>query len=409
MITPQLLKQAEEYLEWRCLDKKWFDCREKLGKPVNLRKLMIFKGYVKWLERINGSIPKNEASLFKKLKEHIQDIQTGLISATMGDKPPPITDAERAKTLETHRNYFANYLFDLMKQKNFSEAEVAERARLDVAIFDKLRNERRYTPEERTIWALALALELNFDEANALLSRAPYTTGGHYCLSAKIQEEVLIAFFLDKRVYDLAAADEILKHYGFKTLEVTEDFSVRSDGKSFHDENLIDRIDFYIEKNFVDTSWIEAASERGAKFSYSLESLGEPAESLKTFEVIVRKLKDKVGLAGNFFSDYLYKLIKQKNLSDVEVYKAAHLDRRVFSKIRNEKNYMPSKKTVLAIAFAMKLDFKEANTLLARAGYSLSEGRKEDVIAAYFVENQIYDLFLINEVLDYYGCPILGD
>ncbi len=408
MIT-RLLKQAEDYLEWRCLDKNWFDYREKLGKPVNLRKLMIFKDYVKWLESRNESIPKNEAALFKKLKERIQAIQAGLISATMGDKPQPITDAERAKMLETHRNYFANYLFDLMKQKNFTEAEVAARARVDVAIFDKLRNERRYTPEERTIWALALALELNFDEANALLSRAPYMTSGHYCLSAKVQEEVLIAFFLDKRVYDLAAADEILKHYGFKTLEVTEDFSVRSDKKSFRDENLIDLIELYLEKNFKDTSWIEAASKRGEKFSYSFESLGEPAESLKTFEVIIRKLKDKVGLAGNYFSDYLYKLIKQKNLSDVEVYKRAHLDRRIFSKIRNEKNYMPGKKTVLAIAFAMKLDFKEANTLLARAGYSLSEGRKEDVIAAYFIENQIYDLFLINEVLDYYGCPILGD
>lgn len=406
MITPQLLKQAEEYLEWRCLDKNWFDYREKLGKPVNLRKLKIYAGFA---ERMKQLTSKNEKILLRQVNEHIKEVQAGSIEAHLGDDPQPITDAERAKMLETHRNYFANYLFELMKQKNFTEAEVAARARVDVAIFDKLRNERRYTPEERTIWALALALELNFDEANALLSRAPYMTGGHYCLSAKVQEEVLIAFFFDKRVYDLAAADEILKHYGFKTLEVTENFSALPDDKPFRDEGLLERIDLYLEKNFHDMSWTEASSKRGEKFSYSFESLGEPAESLKTFEVIIRKLKDKVGLAGSFFSDYLYKLIKQKNLSDVEVYKRAHLDRRIFSKIRNEKNYMPGKKTVLAIAFAMKLDFKEANTLLARAGYSLSEGRKEDVIAAYFIENQIYDLFLINEVLDYYGCPILGD
>ena len=85
------------------------------------------------------------------------------------------------------------------------------------------------------------------------------------------------------------------------------------------------------------------------------------------------------------------------------------MDRRIFSKIRNEKTYMPAKKTVLAIAFAMKLDFKETNNLLWRAGYSLSAGRKEDVIAAYFIDNQIYDLFLLNEVLNYYGCPLIGD
>ena len=56
------------------------------------------------------------------------------------------------------------------------------------------------------------------------------------------------------------------------------------------------------------------------------------------------EFKEKVGLSVNLFSDYLFKLIKQKNLTDVEVYKQAHLDRRIFSKLRNEKTYMPSKK-----------------------------------------------------------------
>ena len=390
MIT-QLLAQAESYLEWRCLDKKWFDRREKLGKPIDLRKLKIYTENLDYLKQL------------------IKDVQDGSTEARMGDNPPPITDAERAKMLETHRNYFANLLFALMKQKNFTEAEISAKARVDIKIFDKLRLERKYTPEERTIWALALALELNFDEAAALLSRAPYMTRGHYFLSANVTEEVLIAFFLDKRVYDLAAADEILKHYGFETLEVKEDFSKPLDTKYNPGECLIGRIEFYIEEHFRDTSQIKRAPESKTKFSISSEPLGGSAESLKTFEIIVRALKDKIGIAGNYFSDYLFKLIKQKNLTDVEVYKRAHLDRRIFSKIRNEKNYMPSKKTVLAIIFAMKLDFKEANTLLARAGYFLSTARKEDLIATYFIENQIYDLFLVNEVLDYYDCPILGD
>ena len=70
---------------------------------------------------------------------------------------------------------------------------------------------------------------------------------------------------------------------------------------------------------------------------------------------------------------------------------------------------MPSKRTILAIAIALELDFKETNTLLERAGYYLSKGRKEDVIIGYFIENQIYDIFLINEVLDHYGFKILGE
>lgn len=389
MIDPQLLAQAEAYLERHCLDKKWFDYHEKLGKPVELRKLRCFEEFT------------HETDEF--LKSHVKKVQDGVIEAPLGDNPPPITDAERAKTLETHRNYFANYLFGLMEQKNFSDAEVATRARVDAAIFTLLRNNKRYVPEERTIFTLLFGLELNLAEANALMHRV------RVYLSANVQEEVLIAFCLENRIYDLATVDEIFKHYGFAPLIVTEDFSERLKEKPPRDSGLIDRIDLYIERNFFDTSKFEAQAKRGFKFSYSASSLGEPEESLKTFEVIIRKLKDKIGLAGSFFSDYLFKLIKQKNLSDVEVYKAAHLDRRIFSKIRNEQNYMPAKKTVLAIAFAMKLDFKETNTLLARAGYFSSSGRKEDVIAAYFIENQIYDLFLINEVLDYYDCPTLGD
>ena len=387
MITPEFLEQVEKYLAWRCLDQRWFDYRERIGKPVNLRKL-------KCAAAAHGQTDEFLADLIK-------EAQAG--EACMGNLPQPITDAERAKMLETRRNYFANYLFALIKQKNFTEAEVAERAHVDAAIFSKLRNVRKYIPEERTIWALFFALELTFDEANSLMYRAKIY------LSANVWEEVILIYFLVESIYDLSLFNEVLEHYGLAPLEVTEDFSIRPDEKPFSDDSLIERIDLYIEENFYDTSWIEEQARRGTKFSYSVKALGEPAESVKTFEIIIRKLKDKIGMSGNFFSDYLFKLIKQKKLSDVEVYKAAHLDRRIFSKIRNEKTYMPAKKTVLAIAFAMKLDFKETNNLLWRAGYSLSAGRKEDVIAAYFIDNQIYDLFLLNEVLNYYGCPLIGD
>ncbi len=405
MVSPELLEQAESYLEWRCLDKKWFERREKLGKPINLRNLKMYKESVECFKENGTYTAEREQSLFEEIKKHVRDVQNGYAEGKMGHSLP-ITDEERAKTLETHRNYFANYLFDLMEEKNFSEAEIAAKARVDIAIFDKLRHERRYTPEERTIWALALALELSFGETNSLLKRAPYMSAGNYCLSANITEEVLITFFLDKEIYDLSLADEILTHYGCKTLEIKEDFSKSTDEKPFRDENLIERLDLYIDKNFNDPAY---AKKDNAKYSISYGKSAEPTGYLKTFEIIVRKVKNAVGLAGSYFSDNLFKLIKQKNLTEVEVYKAAHLDRRIFSKIRNGVNYMPSKKTVLAIAVAMKLDLTETNTLLSCAGYFLSNGRKEDVIVRYFIENEIYDLYLINEVLEHYGCPILGD
>ena len=102
------------------------------------------------------------------------------------------------------------------------------------------------------------------------------------------------------------------------------------------------------------------------------------------------------------FANYLRDLIKNKNMSEVEVYKKAHLDRRLFSKIRKEKNYMPSKQTVLTIAVAMELNLQETGELLKFAGYSLSRGIKSDVIITYFIENKVYDLFLINDALEHY-------
>ena len=396
MIKPQFLEQVENYLERYCFDKRWFEYREKLGKPIDLRKIEQTKDFMAQIESDSGRTSKTD----KILIEHVRNLQeNSLFSKRLGADPLPLTDAERAKALETHRNYFANYLFDLMVQKNLSEAEVASKAHMDAAIFSRLRDDRKYIPKERTIWALVLGMGLNLAEANSLMERVKFYLAGN------VMEEALMAFFLDNRIYDLDLANEILTHYGFEILDVKEDFTKPLNTKPAPDDYLIERIDLYIDKNFHEMP--EANSD--IKISISAGHLGEPAESLKTFEVIVRALKDKVGIAGNYFSDYLYKLIKRKNLTDVEVYKRAHLDRRIFSKIRNEKKYMPSKKTVMAIVFAMKLDFKEANTLLARAGYFLSDARKEDVITAYFIENQIYDLYLINEVLDYYDCPILGD
>lgn len=168
-------------------------------------------------------------------------------------------------------------------------------------------------------------------------------------------------------------------------------------------EKLLEQIENYIDTNFID---FEAAAKQGIKFSYSSKT--DFSDEIGTTEKIIRTLKNIIGMSGNYFSDYLWKIIAKKNITDVEVYKKAHLDRRVFSKIRNEKDYMPSKKTVLAIAIALELNYEETLLLLHRAGHHLTMGNKEDVIIEYFIENRIYDFFLINEVLDHYGFKPFG-
>ena len=114
-------------------------------------------------------------------------------------------------------------------------------------------------------------------------------------------------------------------------------------------------------------------------------------------------LEERLKQIKRTFPQYLLNLIAERGLNEVDVYKRAHLDRRVFSKLRNLKDYMPRKRTVLSIAFAMELELDEAEDLLDRAGYSLSEFSREDAIVEFFFENGIHDLFLINEALDHYG------
>ena len=166
---------------------------------------------------------------------------------------------------------------------------------------------------------------------------------------------------------------------------------------------LLEQIEQYIKAKYID---IEPLLPKG-EIKYSISHAPPPKESIITS--IKEKLKDILGLTKNPFAEYLWKLIDEKGMTDVETYKKAHLDRRIFSKIRNEKNYMPSKRTILAIAIALECDSEETDTLLHHAGYRLSKYSKEDVVIDYFIENKIYDLFLINEVLDHFGFKTLGD
>ena len=119
-------------------------------------------------------------------------------------------------------------------------------------------------------------------------------------------------------------------------------------------------------------------------------------------------LDDIIRHAGEGFQECLFRLIDERGLKDPEVYKAANLDKRLFSKIRSNPKYKPKKETALALAIALKLNIDETADLLARAGYALSPSSMTDVIVRFYIESGNYDMMDINCELYDHGEPMLG-
>jgi len=121
-----------------------------------------------------------------------------------------------------------------------------------------------------------------------------------------------------------------------------------------------------------------------------------------------RSLDDVVKNLSETWSESLLRLIREKGYEETEVYKRANVDRKLFSKIRNDRDYQPKKTTAMAFAIALRLNFDETKDFLGRAGYAFSPSSLFDTIVRYCIENEEYNFMDINEVLFDYDQPLLG-
>lgn len=158
------------------------------------------------------------------------------------------------------------------------------------------------------------------------------------------------------------------------------------------------------EQQIQESGQIEEAAPE--EFDVSTMQKTKIKKGMSSTMSVNRNIENLMDQLEETFSQRLLRMIDERGMTDSEAYTKAYVDRRHFSKIRKDVNYVPNKKTVLAFTIALELSLDEAKDLLASAGFALSRSSKTDIIVAYFLQNKIYDMFEINDVLDAYGQPV---
>lgn len=245
-------------------------------------------------------------------------------------------------------------------------------------------------PEEIALSAAEMAFSDFLKNKNMMIYLSTFGTDA-YKLDSSLAEEV--QQFIDRN-YN---GDNPEKYYSKKRFE------------KYTEEQKRRELNNHSEVHYSLKEPIEDETIKFSRKESDTDTRFENGSISHKFSDDFRKINDIINKAKDeSFAQMLIRKIDEKGLKDSECYKKANIDKTLFSKIRSNSNYKPSKSTVIAFAISLEMNIEETKELLMKAGYALSNSNIFDIIVKYFIVNGNYNIFEINEVLFYYDQATLG-